>query len=169
MSRKKKVIQVTTREEAEAAFGQFNRCTAELEALQGRLNSELTTAKEKYEAEIAQIQVEQDGHLTTIHRWAEANKQEFGEKRSVEFIHGLVGYRKGNHKVVTTIGFKLENVIAKLKKHLPQYIRKKEEIDKESLLAHRDDAAVKEHLQNCGLRVVQDETFYIEPKLETFS
>ena len=60
------------------------------------------------------------------------------------------------------------------------YIRKVEEIAKDKLLADRDledvkitesglmeqEVTMKEAMAKCGIQVVQEETFYVEPKKE---
>ena len=49
---------------------------------------------------------------------------------------------------------------------LPDYIRQSWEIAKDKLLADRDEDAMVVKMAKCGIQVVQDETFYVEPKKE---
>lgn len=53
-----------------------------------------------------------------------------------------------------------------VKEFLPEYIRTAEEIAKDKLLADRDKENVFELFPKCGVMVVQDEAFYVEPKKE---
>ena len=53
-----------------------------------------------------------------------------------------------------------------MKEFLPEYIRVSEELAKDRLLADRDKEEVAEQLSKCGMTIVQDETFYVEPKKE---
>lgn len=53
-----------------------------------------------------------------------------------------------------------------VKEFLPEYIRTTEELAKDKLLADRDKEDVMELFPKCGVMVVQDETFYVEPKKE---
>lgn len=53
-----------------------------------------------------------------------------------------------------------------VKEFLPEYIRVSEELAKDRLLADRDKEEVAEQLSKCGMTIVQDETFYVEPKKE---
>ena len=61
-----------------------------------------------------------------------------------------------------------------MKEFLPGYIRQTEEIAKDKLLADRAaELTVNEvatpmsgQMAKCGITVVQDETFYVEPKKE---
>ena len=47
-----------------------------------------------------------------------------------------------------------------------EYVRTVDEPAKDKLLADRDTGEVSENLTRVGLSVVQDETFYVEPKKE---
>ena len=49
---------------------------------------------------------------------------------------------------------------------LTAFIRIKEEVDKDKILETREDAEIMQKLNTCGLKVVQDERFYIDLKEE---
>lgn len=53
-----------------------------------------------------------------------------------------------------------------MKEFLPSYLRQTEEIAKDKLLADRDVEDMVPQMNKCGIQVVQDETFYVEPKKE---
>lgn len=61
-----------------------------------------------------------------------------------------------------------------MKEFLPGYIRQTEEVAKDKLLADRDTeqevdgkvVSMCERMMRCGIGVVQDEAFYVEPKSE---
>jgi phage host-nuclease inhibitor protein Gam len=53
-----------------------------------------------------------------------------------------------------------------VKEFLPGYVRSSEEIAKDKLLADRDVEKMPEDMARCGIAVVQDESFYVEPKHE---
>lgn len=47
------------------------------------------------------------------------------------------------------------------------YIRTKEEVAKDKMpLADKDNKDIKELITQCGIEIVQEESFYIEPKEE---
>ena len=54
-------------------------------------------------------------------------------------------------------------VTAAVERLLPNFIRNKPEVDKEAIIGQRDDLA--EFLPKVGLKVMQEESFYVEPKL----
>jgi len=100
--------------------------------------------------------------------WGEGNREEFGKKKSLEFRHGVVGFRLGNPTVKPIKGVTLAAALALIKnsKFVERFVRTKEEINKEQVLADygTDDLSEKE-LNGLGLTVEQSETFYVETKL----
>ena len=94
--------------------------------------------------------------------------------------HGVIGFRTGTPKLKLLKGFTWASVEKLVKVFLPDYVREKTEVAKDRLLADRnlEDVGVTDSLvivempmidamAKCGLQVVQDETFFVEPKSET--
>ena len=46
------------------------------------------------------------------------------------------------------------------------YIRTKEEVAKDKILADKYNTDIKQLITQCGIEIVQEESFYIEPKEE---
>ena len=90
--------------------------------------------------------------------------------------HGVIGFRTGTPKLKTLKGFTWASALQLVKEFLPSYVRKTEDVAKDKLLADRDmEVKVKDgedkvklshEMARCGIQVVQDETFYVEPKKE---
>ena len=93
--------------------------------------------------------------------------------------HGTIGFRTGTPKLKTLKGFTWASALELVKRILPGYIREGEPtIAKDKLLADReadevfinvgdgDTVSMAEAMKGCGLQVVQEETFYVEPKSE---
>ena len=94
--------------------------------------------------------------------------------------HGVIGFRTGTPKLKTLKGFTWASALELVKRFLPGYIRQTEEIAKDKLLADRYDEVDFPHsdgsgfvamplttaMGECGIQVVQDETFFVEPKSE---
>lgn len=163
MARQSKVlVTAATIEDCESAFADYNRCLSELEIFQGKMNGEITAIKEKYEARINKLQEQRDQAFEAMQSYAEANRDEFGDKKSMEFTHGSIGFRTGMPKLSPRKGFKWPAVLELVKANLKRYIRTKEEIDKEGILSDR----ARLDLKSVGLEVKQDETFFVAPNLE---
>ena len=97
--------------------------------------------------------------------WSEANPQEFGAVRSIETVHGTLGWRMGGPSLRTLPGWTWDQVKENLKAVSAMgYIRVKEEVNKQNLLADRETISA-EKLRELGVRVVQEESFFVEPKL----
>ena len=81
-------------------------------------------------------------------------------------VHGIIGFRTGTPKLKTLKGFTWASALQLVREFLPGYIRTTEEITKDKLLADRDAENMFDNMARCGITVVQDETFYVEPKKE---
>jgi phage host-nuclease inhibitor protein Gam len=148
---------VATRADAETLLGEIAADTATLNALRAELDGEVTAVRQKYEGRIDALakQLEQKSGL--LQQWAEASPEEFAERKSIDFLHGRLGFRTGNPKLKTLAGWTFDRVLGVID---ALFVRVKRDLDKETILSAY--AA----LRAVGLRVVQEETFFVEPKLE---
>lgn len=155
---------VSSRADAEKLLGEISRDTADLNALKAQLDQELTAVRQKYEGRIDGFtkQIEQKSGL--LQQWAESAPEEFGAKKSIDFLHGRIGFRTGNPALKTLSGWTFKRVLEVIDR---TFVRTKEELDKELVLAsHARGELDDKGLRGVGLRVVQDEAFFVEPKLE---
>ena len=90
----------------------------------------------------------------------------FSKKKSLEMAHGVIGFRTGTPKLKTLKGFTWASALQMVTEFLPDYIRQSWEIAKDKLLVDRDEDAMVVKMAKCGITVVQDETFYVDPKKE---
>ena len=150
---KKIIITGVTREAADEAFAKYAKADAE--------SAKITA----------------DIELDTLQSFATENQAElFSKKKSLDMAHGVIGFRTGTPKLKTLKGFTWASALQLVKEFLPSYVRKTEEVAKDKLLADRDmEVKVKDgedkvklshEMARCGIQVVQDETFYVEPKKE---
>ena len=84
----------------------------------------------------------------------------------METVHGRVGFRLCTPKLKTLPKWRWEDVLDKAKTILPDYVRVKEELNKEGLLDARHEENVAPYLNVIGVFVDQDEKFYVELKTE---
>lgn len=80
--------------------------------------------------------------------------------------HGVIGFRTSTPKLKTLKGFTWASALQLVKEFLPGYVRQSEEIAKDKMLADRETEDMAPQMAKCGIQVVQDETFYVEPKKE---
>lgn len=164
---KKTVVSGINREQAEQAFADFAAADAKVQNLTSKMDIEMTRIREKYADQLAELETKKSEAFDLIQAYAVENKDElFSKKKSVESAHGVFGFRTGTPKLKNLKGFTWAAVTNLCKELLPSYIRTSEELAKDKLLADRELPEVAEYFPKIGVQVVQDETFYVEPKKE---
>lgn len=171
MARQKKTLVSTnlTRDDAEEAFADYAKADAVQQQITAKMDVQITKIREKYSAELAALQESKDVSFEKLQTYAENNRDEFGNKKSLEFAHGILGFRTGTPKLKTRKGFTWGSVTNLLKEFYPGYLRISEEPAKDRLLADREEPAIAQLYTKVGIYVDQDETFYVEPKKEEFA
>lgn len=166
-TRVKKVLNSSlTKEDAEAAFAEFAKADAQQQQITAKMDVQITIIRKKYADELNKLQETKDEAFDKLQSYAENNRQEFGKKKSLEFQHGILGFRTGTPKLKTLKGFTWASVLGLLKVHLPTYVRTIEEPAKDRLLADREEPDIVQKFKEVGIYVDQDETFFVEPKKE---
>ncbi len=177
---KKVVVSGVTADQMESAFADFSRADAKSQKIIATMDVEMNRIREKYREELLRLQEEKESSFNILLTYAKENRDTlFTKKKSVETVHGVMGFRIGNPELKPQKGFTWASVLNLLKEFLPSYVRTKEEPDKERLLADRtgtikdpNDSTENEGtpmltvMSKCGISVVQKETFYVEPKKE---
>ena len=168
MAREKKVVHVAvSSEKMEAAFGDYAKADAKMQKINATMDVEFTKIRDKYSDELNKLAEIKEQNFDIMQAYALENKDElFAKKKSIESVHGVIGFRIGTPKLKTLKGFTWGAVTNLLKEFLPSYVRITEEPAKDKLLADRDDEDVSALFSKVGISVAQDETFYVEPKKE---
>ena len=171
MARQKKTLLsgTITRDEAEDAFADYAKADAQQQQITSKMDVQITKIREKFSAELTVLQDNKDASFERLQSYAENNRDEFGNKKSLEFSHGILGFRTGTPKLKTRKGFTWSSVTNLLKEFYPGYLRISEEPAKDRLLADREEPTISILYSKVGIYVDQDETFYVEPKKEEFS
>lgn len=180
--KKKTIITGVTREAADEAFATYAKADANINKINAEIELACAKIREKYAEKLATLTDEREQAFDTLQSFATENQAElFTKKKSLEMAHGTIGFRTGTPKLKTLKGFTWEAAKTLVKKLLPDYIRTTEEIAKDKMLADRDSQQMREGdplgpgkpmseaMAECGIQVVQDETFYVEPKKEDVS
>lgn len=164
---KKVVVSGVTRDQMEEAFGVFAFADAKMQGINAAMDAEITKIRERNADELAKWQQQKDASLEVLQTYATENRDElFSKKKSMETAHGVLGFRTGTPKLKTRKGFTWAAVLELLRQFNPAYVRTTEEIAKDKLLADRDEEEMPELMQKVGIKVEQDETFFVEPKKE---
>ena len=169
MARTKKVVLTGTidKTKAEEAFAEYATADARENEIKAKMDVEMTRIRERYQEKLNDLTDAKEEAFEKLQSYAENNREEFGNKKSIEFVHGVIGFRTGTPKLKTLKGFTWGSVTNLIKEFLPaEYIRVSEEPAKDRLLADRDAPEVNALFKKIGIYVDQDETFYVEPKKE---
>lgn len=164
---KKTIITGVTREQMEEAFGQYALADAEVQSITASMDQQFVAIREQHAERLAVLEEQKSKALEVMQVFATENREElFSKRKSMETAHGVIGFRTGTPKLKTKKGFTWAAVLELLRKFGRDYIRATEEIAKDKLLADRDSDECQQLMEDCGIIVVQDETFYVEPKKE---
>jgi phage host-nuclease inhibitor protein Gam len=164
---KKIVVSGVTRDEFEQKFADFAAADAKMQHITEKMDVDITRIREKYQDQLAELQEKKAQAFEVMNVFALENKDEiFSKKKSLETMYGVVGFRTGTPKLKTLKGFTWSAVTNLLKEFMPGYVRTSEEPAKDKLIADRELPEIAEQFIKVGIEVVQDETFYVEPKKE---
>jgi phage host-nuclease inhibitor protein Gam len=163
---KKTIHTPTNRTDADEAVGRIRELVIERESIKLGVELRKKIAEDSAAPRLVEIDAEVTKTVEGLEHWAIANPGEFGESKSVQLVHGKVGFRLGNWTLKTLKKAKWDDILERLKAlKKTEFIRTKEEVDKEEILAQRE-ALKDDGLRTLGLRASRDESFYVEPTLE---
>lgn len=155
-----------TREDVEACVEKIARATIARDGLMAQMDHDLIDVRARFEPQITAYGQAIDGLMTHVQAWAEDYPEEFGKVKSLELMHGTIGFRTGTPKLKLLSGWTWARVLDLLKAEaMSIFVRTKEEVDKEGIIAQRNELTP-ETLKKMGVKVVQDETFFVEVKRE---
>jgi phage host-nuclease inhibitor protein Gam len=164
---KKTIISGVSRETADEAFALFAKADAQTAKITADIELQCAKIREKYAEKLADLEGQKAMAFDTLQAYASENKGSlFTKKKSLDMVHGTIGFRTGTPKLKTLKGFTWASALQLVREFLPSYIRTTEEITKDKLLADRDIEGMADDMSRCGIQVVQDETFFVEPKKE---
>ena len=131
----------------------------------------VAAVKLEYEGTLADIELELKSLTGAAEAWATSNAEAFGKNKSIKFLQGTVGFRTGTPKLEPlNKKWNWKLITSAVQELLPAFIRNKPEVDKEALLAQRDEEIIGYALPRVGLKVTQDESFFVDvdgTKVET--
>lgn len=155
---------ITTRDEAEAVMNDLANTANNRRQLTVRLDAQILAAQNAAAPGLAACDAALQAACDALRAWAESHPEEFPQgRKSLELLSGTLGFRTGTPKLtLLSRAFTWDKVMELLRgKGWSGWIRVKQELDKEAIIAQRDEM----DLRAVGLKVTQDESFYVEPKL----
>lgn len=148
-----------TKDQAAAAIAEIGRRQRQCARIQAAMNDKLARTKERFERAAAIHTERVKGLILGVQAWCEAHRAELtedGKTKTAAFASGEVSWRL-RPPSVTVRG--ADDVIENLKKlGLERFVRTKEEINKEAILA---ETAAVEGIKN--IKIDQGEDFIVKP------
>lgn len=163
----KKVVEGITAEEFNDALGNYASADARINTINAKMDEKFTKIREEYASELKELTESQQQDFEIMQTYCTEQKDVlFANQRTIETVHGTVGFRTTPPALKNRKGFTWAAVLELVKVKLPTYVRTKEELDKESLLAARNTDEVSKLFPSIGVEVVQSETFGVTLKKE---
>jgi len=162
MARLKSTATIETLAQFEATVDAICKLQLDREQLVTERDRLLASVREDHDPEIERLGTDINAKVVLCEKFATVHRESmFGKLKSAASSLATFGFRTGNPKLVLlNRKWKWDDVLTALKlKSRTELIRTKEEANKEALKMLSD-----EDLASFGLRIDQDETFYIEPK-----
>lgn len=162
-----KAKSIETRIKFDDAVDLISRTQVAITAVKAKRDKEIQSVNERYKDELEPLEDKRDLYLKLAEGYAEENRDALFPKgiKSAETTHAIFGFKIGNPTMkALSKKWTVEKILEALKaSYGSRFIRTKEEHDKEKLRAELSNG----ELAEVGLRVEQEDRFYVEPKVET--
>ena len=149
-------------------MGAFAQCNTQLKLIESKMEEEKQQIDNRFLNEINQLKETMDEQVRLLQVYGQQYKDSWKGK-SLGLIHGKIGFRTGNPKLIKDRKFTWDGVTELLKKAFPSFVRTSYEINREALIAFRDEKDFEKVRESCYVDVVQDESFYVEADAEELS
>ncbi len=159
------IKEVITVEKAGKIFAEYAEAHAKVNKINADIDVKVNQIRTKYQEELLDLNESMKKNADLLEHFAKTNPELFEKRRTLEFAHGKLGFRLGQWKAVNLFK-KWDDVLVKLKDKLPDFVRVKEEVDKQGLIDNRENEEIASLYPLCGVSIEQDETWFIEPKTE---
>lgn len=167
MSKRVKLAEngIETREEMESLVGEIAALAIERDAMTAEMEGRIQSIRAEYEARLVENQAMTKDKMLIAADWAMRHPEAFGKNKSVEMVHAVVGFRTGTPMLKTLSGWTWAKVKTWLEQNRNGYTRSDVVVNKELILADRKLLG-EAGLRQMGVKVAQDESFFVEPKRE---
>lgn len=153
-----------SRADMENLVGQIATLKRDEAAQKLRMDNTIAKVKADFEESLSKIADEVKPLIVAAENWATSHPEEFGKNKSIKMLHGIVGFRTGMPTLaLLNRKWNWQTVTDAVKAHLPNFIRSVPEVDKAGILAQREE--LEPAFALCGLKVTQDESFFVEPMM----
>ena len=164
---------IKSREEAESTMTELAVAANTQRSVTADRDAQVLVINDKFEDDLAECAVTLKAKTDALRAWAEANPDVFPKDcKSLKLTSGTLGFRTGMPKLaLLSRAFNWDKVLALFRASGwgRAFIRQKEEVDKEGILAMCRKVKATDRIEKClkrrGLKLAQEESFFIEPDL----
>ncbi len=151
--------------EAEQAAHDYAKISNRIDKLTADMNDKITAIREKYEPEITELTQDLEEPKNVLKSYAIEQRGSWS-KKSIELFNCEIGFRTNPPSVTKDRKTQWAFIVGLMKKNrlLKAFVRVKEDVDKEAILKLRDDAKYMKAVNGVGIRIEQDEVFFVEAK-----
>lgn len=162
---KKRIVVPPSKAEVGDVMKSFAEASSKIKEMEAQEELALTQVREQFANQAKELVSQKQEALEKLEAFGIGHKDElFKGKRSMDLHHGVIGFRLGTPKVDKPRTITWGKVIEGLKENNSPYLRTKLEVDKDSIIANREDATKMAELKEYGISVVQEETFFVSIK-----
>lgn len=163
---KKTNVNVSLAEAQEAAHS-YARHSIRMDKLSAEMDQKIAAIREKYEPELTELDGEMEASSELLKVFGLEQKEKW-EGKSIELASCIIGFRTNPPSVTKKKGLTWEGVVGLLKsnKILKSFVKVKEDVDKAAILKVQKDQKIMKALSLVGVKVEQEEQFYVETKKE---
>jgi len=153
-----------TREQADALLAELGRAQLARQKIEARMNEKIIKIKAEAEAEAAPWMRAEQAIEQALEKWFASARAELAKgKRSFKMTFGKIGARWIESVALIPGHWSWETAVIALKSRgLGFFIRQKEEVNKDAILAAGRDT----EFEPCGLRIARGEVFFAKPDLD---
>jgi len=128
---------------------------------------EIAAIRDRYADQLLDLNHFVDVGVSLLDAWAVKNANLFAVKKSLDLTHAVIGFRTGMPKLKLKSKQTWEKVLGVLRMDFSSaFVRTEASVDKAGLLADRDNLKTQYLMERVGIKVVQDETFFVEHRRE---
>lgn len=157
-------------DDADQTLLEIADCETQLQKAEADMNERIQKIRDDFEQNTHVVRAVKSSLESELEKFCILNKADFEKSRSRELVHGTIGFRFSTPKIaLLNRKYKLDTVLELLKKVRwgKDFIRTKEEISKEQLLASYSAKEIDDQkLAAIGLKIDQGENFFAEIKWE---
>jgi phage host-nuclease inhibitor protein Gam len=161
---------ITSRHELDAVVENIVQLQLNRAELEREQEQEIAGVRQRFRAPLAEIERYLTLETSWVETWARSHPETFRDRQSLPLTHAVIGFRVSPCRVDRASRKWTWGAIAQKLGELAwgrRYLRQPAlEVNKEALLADRADLSPAE-LRAAGLKIVQEERFYIAPHRET--